>query len=326
MSSIVTRRFAIAGMAGALASLKMPAARAAAGKLRVGKAVVQNFGFVPLDVGMKYGVFAKHGLAIEELNFVGGAKLAQALTAGAVDIALSAGPEMAFVAKGAPELAVGSISSSPAFMAMIVAETSPGEGIGALKGKKIGVTSPGSLTVWLVKELNRVQGWTGADAADPVVIGGAATTQIAALKTGLVYAVDGGVTLGFELEARHVGRVLIDCSAYVKSIELFTTFASDAVIERDPDAVRRFLAAWYETVGFMRGHKPETVAVASDVMDFAPPVAARAYDALISNLSTDGSFVPEALTTLRASFVDLDILKPPIDMSKLYTEKFLPRA
>jgi len=62
--------------------------------------VIQNFGYIPLDVGMKAGIFAKHGPEIPELNFAGGAKPAQAMTAGAVDISLSAGPEMAFVAKG----------------------------------------------------------------------------------------------------------------------------------------------------------------------------------------------------------------------------------
>ena len=64
------------------------------------------FGYVPLDVGMKYGLFAKQGLEIEEIVFTGGAKLTQALTAGALDIALSGGAEMAFIAKGAPEIAI----------------------------------------------------------------------------------------------------------------------------------------------------------------------------------------------------------------------------
>jgi ABC-type nitrate/sulfonate/bicarbonate transport system substrate-binding protein len=325
MGSIITRRVALAGLAGAAATLAIPVA-GAADKLRVGKAVVQNFGFIPLDVGMQYGMFAKQGLDIEELNFAGGAKLAQAMTAGAVDISLSAGPEMAFVAKGAPEIAIGSISSAPDFMGMTVGADAKGHGIDALKGKKIGVTSPGSLTFWLVKELNRVKGWSGAESAIPVVIGGSAAGQIAALKIGTVYAVDGGVSLGFELEEKHAGRVLIDCSTYVNSIELFTIFARNNIVQQNPGTVRRFLKAWYETVAYMRHHKAETVAVTSKVIGFTPAVSERTYDALMSRLSTDGSFGGKALSTLSASFVDLDILKPPIDMSKFYTEKFLPKA
>ena len=323
MAAVMTRRRALAGLAGAAALARIPPARAA-DKLRVGKAVVQNFGFIPLDVGMEYGIFAKHGLEIDALNFTGGAKLAQALTAGAVDISLSAGPEMAFVAKGAPELAVATISSSPSFMGFTVGAQTQDRGIDALKGKKIGVTSPGSLTVWLVTELNRVKKWSGAERAIPTVIGGSAATQIAAIKTGEVYAVDGGVSLGFELEEKNEGRLLIDCSEYLPPIALYVTFASTAIIHANPDAVRNFVKAWGETVAYMKSHKAETVAVTSKVIGFSPAVSARTYDATMAAMSEDGAFSAAALNTLRASFIDLKTLEPPIDMSKLYTTKFLP--
>jgi NitT/TauT family transport system substrate-binding protein len=325
MTSIITRRVALGALAGAAATFAIPAARAA-DKLRVGKSVVQNFGYIPLDVGMQAGIFAQHGLDIEELNFTGGAKLAQAVTAGAVDISLSAGPEMAFVAKGAPEIAVASISSSPSFMGMNVGADAKGSGLDALKGQTIGITSSGSLTNWLVNELNRVKGWRGADRAIPTVIGGSAAGQVAAIKTKAVYAVAAGVTLGFELEEAHEGHVLIDCSSFVKNLELYTTFASNEITQRNPDAVRRFLKAWYETIAYMKQHKPETVAMTSKVIGFTQPVSERTYDALMPKLSTDGTFPPPAIAALSASFVDLGILKPPIDMSKLYTEKFLPKA
>src|SRR4029077_11597510 len=113
---------------------------------------------------------------------------------------------------------------------------------------------------------------------------------------------------------------------FVKNIELYTTFATDDVIQRNPDSVRRFLKGWYETIAYMKTHKAETVAMTSKVIGFTQPVSERTYDALISKLSTDGIFAPPALAALSASFVDLGVLKPPIDMSKLYTEKFLPKA
>lgn len=323
MAAVMTRRVALVVLAGSAALAGIPAARAA-DKLRVGKAVIQNFGYIPLDVGMKYGIFAKHGLEIEALHFAGGAKLAQALTAGAVDISLSAGPEMAFVAKGAPELAIATISSSPSFMGFTVGAQTQDRGIDALKGKKIGVTSPGSLTHWLVTELNRVKGWNGAERAVPVVIGGAPSTQIAAIKTGEVYAVDGSVSLGFDLEEKHEGRVLINCSTYVPPIALFVTYASNAIIQKNPGAVRGFVEAWYETVAYMKSHKAETVAVTSEIIGFSHAVSERSYDALMSEMSTDGAFSATALNTLRTSFIDLKTLPPPIDMSKLYTTKFLP--
>jgi ABC-type nitrate/sulfonate/bicarbonate transport system substrate-binding protein len=298
----------------------------AADKLRVGKAVAQVFGYIPLDVGMKYGFFEKQGLEIEEVSFVSGSELAQAITAGAIDITLSGGPDMAFTAKGAPEMAVATITTSPAFMGIAVGSQSSARTTDDLKGKKIAVTSPGSLTYWLVDELNRVKGWTGDDRAVPVAIGGAPPTQVAAIRTGQVEGAIGGLQVGYQLEEQHVGRLLVDISDYVKTLELFVTFASTAMVKQNPDAVRRFLKGWYKSVGFMKSHKTESVQLASQVLNWSPAVTERCYDRTVAHFSLTGKFEAPALDKLRASFVDLKLLDPSADMSKLYTEQFLPQA
>jgi NitT/TauT family transport system substrate-binding protein len=325
MASVVSRRAALAGLSGSLLVSSIPVAKAAQ-TLRVGKAVAENFGFVPLDVGIEFGIFSKHGLTVEEVIFTGGAKAAQAMTAGSIDISLSAGPEMAFVAKGAPEIAVASISSSPVFMGFCVGSQSTARSLDDLRGKKIGVTSPGSLTDWLVQDLNRVKGWTGTDGAVPVAIGGSAAADIAALRTGEVAATVNNAQFGYALEEKHAGRLLADCAQYVKTIELFTIYASNALVQQRPEAVRTFLKGWFDAVAYMKEHKSETVQIASKVMGYPPSVTERSYDGLMSEFSTDGRFKPEALDTLRASFIAMKVLHGPIDMGKLYTRKFLPRS
>jgi hypothetical protein len=81
--------------------------------LRVGRAIANSWSFVPLDVGMAAGIFARHGLAIESVSFTGSARLQQGMAAKSIDIGLSSGPELAMVAKGAPVIAVGAIVLSP---------------------------------------------------------------------------------------------------------------------------------------------------------------------------------------------------------------------
>lgn len=325
MKNMISRRDALAVLGGSLVALSAPPAKAA-DTLRVGKAVAQVFGYIPLDIGMKYGFFEKQGLQIEETSFVSGSALAQAITAGAVDITLSGGPDMAFTAKGAPEIAVATITTSPAFMGIAVGSQSSARTTDDLKGKKIAVTSTGSLTYWLVDELNRVKGWTGDDRAVPVAIGGAPPTQLAAIRTGQVDGSIGGLQVGYQLEEQHAGRLLVDISSYVKELELFVTFASTNIVHQNPDAVRRFLKGWYEAVAFMKSHKAESVQLAAQVLNWSPAVTERSYDHVIAHFSTTGRFEPKALETLRASFVDLKILDPAADMAKLYTEKFLPKA
>lgn len=325
MGSTITRRAMLGALAGSAAAAYVRPAKAA-DTLRVGKAVAQNFGYSPLDIGVAKGIFKSHGLEITLLDFTGGAKIAQAMAAGSVDISLSAGPDMQFVAKGAPEIAVASITESPVFMGLCISKDSPIHTIDDLKGQQVGVASRGSLTWWLIDELNRVKGWKGDDRAKQVVVGGSTAASLAALKTKTVAASLSATQTGFLLEEQGDGRLLADCSQYVGPFELFTTFASTELTQKNPDAVRRFLAAWYETVDFMRKNKDETVPLAAKAMTYPPKVAARAYDVFMPGMSTDGRLRPEAIEALKTSFADLKAVEGPVDMTKLYTEAYLPKT
>jgi ABC-type nitrate/sulfonate/bicarbonate transport system substrate-binding protein len=83
----------------------------AAETLRVGKAVPEAFSFVPLDIGMRKGLFAKQGLDIESIAFTGDARMQQAMASDSLDIALGSGPAMAFIVKGAPIKAVAAMAA-----------------------------------------------------------------------------------------------------------------------------------------------------------------------------------------------------------------------
>jgi NitT/TauT family transport system substrate-binding protein len=325
MDAEISRRGALTVLGSSLAALSLPAPARAADKLRVGKSVQQVFGYVPLDIGIKYGQFAKQGLDVEAIVFTGGTRLTQAITAGAVDFGLSGGSEMAFIAKGAPELAVASITASPAFMGIDVGANSTARGLDDLKGKKIGITSQGTLTSWLVDELNRVKGWSGGDKAVSIAIGGDPAAEVAAFKTGQIDANIASPANGYELQDLHAGRSLVDVSTYVKELQLFVIFASTAIVQQNPDAVRRFLAGWFDAVRYMRTHKAETAQVTTDATGYPLDVSLRIYDQLMAKFSTDGKFSPAGLTKLFASFSDLNLVDKTVDTSKLYTDRFLSK-
>src|SRR5215813_4664647 len=75
----------------------------AADKLRIGKASPTSDVMLPVDIGVKTGIYGKHGLDVEVITFSGGAKLHQAMAADAIDLGVGDGTELALVAKGAPE-------------------------------------------------------------------------------------------------------------------------------------------------------------------------------------------------------------------------------
>src|SRR5579864_3720532 len=143
-------KFALRVLAAALAiGLAGPAF--AADVLHVGKAAQEASPLLPVDVGTKAGIFAKHGLDVQVANFSGGGKLHQAMEAGAIDIGAGAGPELALIAKGAQELAVANHFPPVTFIGIAVPADSTARTIDDLKGKKIGVSTAGSLTYWLAQ-------------------------------------------------------------------------------------------------------------------------------------------------------------------------------
>src|SRR5215469_12613065 len=92
----------------------------AAEKLRVGKAIQNSFTFALLDVGIADGIFERAGLAIEPVTFAGAAKLQQALTSNDIDLGLSTGQDIGFIAKGLPAKAVAAIGNMPRETVMLV--------------------------------------------------------------------------------------------------------------------------------------------------------------------------------------------------------------
>jgi NitT/TauT family transport system substrate-binding protein len=292
----------------------------AAEKLRVGKAVPEAFSFVPLDIDMRKGFFAKNGLEIESTAFAGDARMQQAMASDSLDIALGSGPAMAFIVKGSPIKAVAAMAGPPLLLAIVVRPDGP-KSAADLKGKKISVSTAGSLTYWLVSETSRRQGWgpKGIDIA-PM---GAMPGQIAAMKRGDIDGAIMDIGNAFELEKRGEGRILVRFTD-IKDFHIHVIFAADKLIGSRPEAVRGFLRGWFETIAFMRKNKAETVASAKEVTNKDEAITARVYDELMPMFSDDGKFSPSALATLTKSYVELQLLPEEPDPAKLFTEAFLP--
>jgi NitT/TauT family transport system substrate-binding protein len=293
----------------------------AAEKLRVGKAVPEAFSFVPVDVGMRQGIFARHGLEIESIAFAGDARMQQAMASDSLDIALGSGPAMAFIAKGAPIKGVAAMAGPPLLLALVVRPDGP-KTAAELKGKTVSVSTAGSLTYWLVSETSRRQGWgpTGINIA-PM---GAMPGQLAALKRGDIDGAIMDIGNAFDLEKKGEGRVLVRFTD-IKDFHIHVIFARNKLIAERPDAIRAFLAGWFETIAFMRRNKAETVKIAMEVTNKDEEITRRVYDELMLAMFSDtGRFDAAALETLRKSYVELKLLPSEPDMSQLYTEAFLP--
>lgn len=307
----------------AVALLILGSVAASAETLRVGKAGREAFSFVPVDIGVRAGIFKQHGLDIEIANFGGDAKLQQAMAADGIDIALGSGPGLAFIVKGSPVKGIAAMAGPPLLFALLARTDDSVMSVDDLKGRKVAVSTVGSVTNWLVSEVARQKGW-GFDGMTQVPIGENAT-RVAALRSKNVDACVVDLASALNFVQRGDGKVLLRFGDLVRDFHIHVIFATDSAIAGRPRALREFLAGWFETIALMRKDKTRSVEIAADVMGTDTATAAQIYDELMPMFSDDGKFNPKALAVLSRSFVEMKTLPSEPDMGKLYTEAFLPK-
>jgi len=110
----------------------------------------------------------------------------------------------------------------------------------------------------------------------------------------------------------------------IKVFHIYVFYARKAFAEKSPDGVRAFLAAWFETIGYMREHRAETIDIVRRTAEVSPGIARRDYDELMGMFNLTGKFDPKALDVLARSFVELGALSQSPDMRTLITEQYLP--
>jgi ABC-type nitrate/sulfonate/bicarbonate transport system substrate-binding protein len=318
-----TMRMAGALAVAALAGVILADAALAATTLRLGKAQANQFAFVPADIGVDTGIFKKRGIALEISAFGGDAKMIQALTADSIDVALGGGPAIATIVKGAPMKAVAALADAPNTIMLVVLKDGPIKTVDDLKGRIVSVSTAGSLTYWLTQQLSRAEGW--GDEGVKITPLGSSEAQIAALKTRQIDGVTTDSVTVYKFVETGSGRILVKFGERIKDFHVHVIYASNNLIENQPDALKAFLAGWFDTIAFMRGNKQATIDIAVEHTGVSAAVAGEGYDDTMLILSRTGRFDSKALDVLATSFVDTKALPSKPDMSKLLTEAFLPK-
>ena len=319
-----SRRDLLALLASGAVSLGVPRSVSAQQlrRVRVGKAIISSFPFAGLELGVSQGIWKAAGLNVEISTFRGDGQLQQALTAGAVDFGFGSGPGMGYAAKGVPAHAVAVVANKPANMVLVVAKNSRVAKLSDLKGKRIGVSTAGSLTDWLARNIAVSQKWKPTDIE--IVPMGEMRTRLAAMRSGELAGAVTSLQEGYGIQNAGQGTVLTTFGEVVPHFHTHVVFARDELIAKDPDLVRRFLKAWFTTAAFMRDHRAETVKSVAATMKADEKLIDQTYNTELGGMSFDGQFDPEALEIIRHSLKDLEILDFVPETAKLYSSKFVP--
>jgi len=205
---------------------------------------------------------------------------------------------------------------------VMVAYNSNIKSVDDLKGKKLGCTTVGSLTDWIGKRISQQKGW-GPDGITVVPIGGMPPAR-AAIKTGQLDGYIGALESGYMLEEAKEWRVVTSATPFVDHFITHVFFARQELIEKHPEQVKAFLKGWADTIAFMKANKGKTVEITAKVLNMSPSVISRVYDEQIGIFTPDGNFDPQAVATLKKSFIEMGLLKEPPADDVMFTKQFLP--
>lgn len=293
--------------------------------------------YLPLTVAEQKGFFKDEGLDVEIVDFAGGARALQAVVGGSADVVSGAFEHnINMQAKGQPMRAFVLQGRAPQIVLAVSTKTMPNyKTVADLKGKKIGVTAPGSSTNIMS---NFVLAKNGLKPADVSYVGvGASQGAVAALRSGQIDAISNLDPVMTILARSNDIKIVSDTRDVAEADKVFggpmpaaTLYAPVAFIDKNPNTVQAL------TNAIVRANKWIQQAGPSDIVKAVPEsylLGDRAVyiDAFLKAkpaLSPDG-MIPEAgpATALRAlQSVDPAMLNAKIDLKSVYTNDFVKKA
>ena len=141
-----TRRQFIAAAAAAAASAGAPAVFAQKKSVKIAVGGKALYYYLPISIAESQGYFKDEGLDVEIIDFQGGSRSLQAVVGGSADVVSGAFEHtLAMQARGQSLQAFVLQGRAPQCVFAVSNKTMPNyKSLSDLKGKKIGVTAPGS--------------------------------------------------------------------------------------------------------------------------------------------------------------------------------------
>ena len=336
------RRTVLKTLALAPAALAFPRVWAQAGKPEKSKLTIavggkNLFYYLPLTIAEQLGYFKDEGLQVEVPDFAGGSKALQALVGGSADV-VSGAYEHTINMQAKNQIIESFVlqGRAPQIVLAVSTKTMPGyKSLADLKGKKIGVTAPGSSTSMMA---SYVLAKAGLKPSDVSFIGvGAASGAITAVKSGQVDAIanlDPVITM---LQRDKLIKVVADTrtlkdtqAVYGGPMPAAVLYTHGKFVQENPNTTQALANAMVHALRWL------TKAGPSDIVKTVPEsyllgdraLYLAAWENVRQAISPDG-LMPEAgpATALRMLKTFEPSLKDkPIDLAKTYTNAFARKA
>ena len=293
--------------------------------------------YLPLTIAEQLGYFKAEGLDLKIVDFAGGSQALRAMVGGSADIVSGAFEHTVNMQhKGQILRAVALMGRAPQIVLGVNPKTLPNfKTVADLKGKKIGVTAPGSSTHVMV---NFVLAKAGLKPSDVSIIGvGAGNGAVAAMRTGQIDALSNLDPVISLLTRSGDLKIVSDTRIVAEAEKVFggpmpagCLYLKQSFIDQNPRTVQALATA------IVRANQWIQKAGAGDIIKAVPEnyllgdraVYIDAFLAAKGALSADGLFPekgPETAFRALAS-ADPEIAKATLDLKAVYTNDFVKAA
>ncbi|HLG69912.1 MAG TPA: ABC transporter substrate-binding protein [Chloroflexota bacterium] len=211
---------------------------------------------LPVWVAEDAGIFKKNGLDVD-LRYINSSKGIPALISGGVQIADIGGAETLSAVAGGADLATVAVDA-PTYPFVLMAPSSI-KTVQDLKGKKIGVSEPGSSSDIATRVALRKEG-IDPDTDVSIIAVGSASERIAALENGAIQA---GLsfppnTLSLEQKGFHT---VLDLASLHLPAALSSTVVKRSYLDSHKDVVQKYVDSMVESIAWAKQHKAEAVKI-----------------------------------------------------------------
>lgn len=294
--------------------------------------------YLPAMLTQQLGYFKDAGVDVKLMTEPSGASAETELVAHKVDGVVGFYDHtVTLQAQGQCIESVVQLAKVPGEVEMVSTKASGLSGPADFKGKKLGVTSPGSSTDYLTQYLATKNGVDSKDYT--TVTAGAGSTFIAALQQG---AIDAGMTTDPTVETainQGVGKVLIDMRTEQGTEQALgglypasSLYMDCDYVKQNPKTVQKIADAFVKTLGWISTHSAAEIAakMPKDYSGGDMATYTKSIDATKGIFTADGKMPqggPETVLNVLGSFSP--VVKPKkdsIDLSKTYTTKFVDAA
>jgi NitT/TauT family transport system substrate-binding protein len=293
--------------------------------------------YLPLTIAEQKGYFKDEGLQVEISDFAGGAKALQALVGGSADVVSGAYEHtINMQAKGQVITAFVLQARAPQIVFAVSTKTMPNyKSIADLKGKKIGVTAPGSSTNMMA---SFVLAKGGLKPTDVSYIGvGPSAVALSALRSGQIDAISNLDPVITMLQQKHEIKIVADARTLKDTVDVFggpmpaaSLYTSEAFLKKYPNTSQALANAMVRSLKWIHGASPADIAkVVPEGFQLGDrALYMAAFENMREAISLDGT-IPDAgpATALRAlQAYEPELAGKNIDLSKTYTNELVKRA